>query len=228
MDALQGYKTYIIALAIGMLATAHKLGYLDDQSFNLILTLLGSGGLATLAAKMNRTEVKSEAALNTAKTLVNIASGEYGRQSVQNIQNARTGIVGGMNQTLDPRGNPGKKYAPFLLSFLFLLIANSIAAAQATPSSKLVWDVPASLLSEAQSYTYKIYVDGATTGTVLSNVTCTGTTTFSCQVPFPAFTPGTHNITLTASNAAGESAKSSPFTFTFVVIPGVPTNIRIG
>ena len=51
----QGKKTYLVAAAIAAVAVAQKLGYLDADSAQMILTLLGAGGAATLAAKINRT-----------------------------------------------------------------------------------------------------------------------------------------------------------------------------
>jgi len=54
MNTLQGKKTYIIAAAIGAVTVAHTLGYLDDATSQTLLTLLGAGGAATLAAKINR------------------------------------------------------------------------------------------------------------------------------------------------------------------------------
>ena len=107
--------------------------------------------------------------------------------------------------------------------------ATVTSAQTGTPSSKLVWDQTAPDLTTAQAYTFTYYPDGATTGTALNGVTCAGTASpFVCQVAYPAFTPGSHTLQLTAKNAAGESGKSAVFSFTFVVVPAVPTNIRIG
>lgn len=117
-----------------------------------------------------------------------------------------------------------------LVSALIVLIVLTASAFAQTgvPGQKFAWDQPAATLAEAQGYTYKYYPDSATTGVTFTAVTCTGTATpFTCEVLIPAFTPGNHSITLTASNVAGESAKSAPFAFTFVVVPGVPGNIRI-
>lgn len=109
-----------------------------------------------------------------------------------------------------------------------LFLAQGASAQQAQPSSKLGWDQQAADVNEANSFTYKYYPDAAPTGTVLASVVCTGATApFLCQAPFPAFTPGPHSLTLSASNAGGESLKSTALTFTFVVIPSPPTNLRI-
>ena len=114
------------------------------------------------------------------------------------------------------------------LLFLGLLAVPSLAHAQATSSAKLAWDQAAPDLATANAYTFRQYPDGSATAVVLSPVTCSGMTSpFVCQVPFPAFTPGAHTTAVTAANIAGESLKSTPFPFTFVVIPSVPTNLRI-
>ena len=52
--ALQGYKSYIVAILTGVLTVAHSLGYIDDATFQTLLALLGSGAIATVAAKINR------------------------------------------------------------------------------------------------------------------------------------------------------------------------------
>lgn len=121
---------------------------------------------------------------------------------------------------------------------LALLTTIGLSAQTATGTAKLAWNeatisntnTPADVAT-VQAYTYKYYADGATTGTTLTPVTCTAdatpATTITCQAPFPAFTPGTHTLQITASDAAGEGTKSAVFTFTFVVVPGAPTNIRI-
>lgn len=114
--------------------------------------------------------------------------------------------------------------------FLFILLFPAALAAQPPGSSnqRFTFDQAAPVLADAQAYTYRYYPDGATTGITFTGVTCTGTASpFVCSVLIPAFTPGNHSITLTAANVAGESAKSSPFAFVFVVTPSVPANIRI-
>ena len=93
---------------------------------------------------------------------------------------------------------------------------------------KLGWDQAAPTLVEAQAATYKYYLDSSATGIAFVNVTCSGTVSpFPCQVVTPIFSPGNHTIQLTASNAAGESLKSSPFAFSFVVTLNSPSGIRI-
>lgn len=115
------------------------------------------------------------------------------------------------------------------LAACLCLFAVPVLAQTATPSSKVGFDQAGPDLATVQAYTYKYYADGATTGAALPAATCTGTASpFACTVPFPAFTPGNHTLTLTASNAAGESAQSTPpLAFTMVVTPTAPTNVTI-
>lgn len=117
----------------------------------------------------------------------------------------------------------------FVWTLLIILFCVSIAnAQQAAQNMHFAFDQPAPDLASAQGYTYKYYPDNATTGINFANVACTGSASpFNCLVLIPSFTPGNHSITLTASNVAGESVKSNPFTFAFVVTPAVMTNIRI-
>lgn len=125
-----------------------------------------------------------------------------------------------------------------LITFTFaaLIIAglSSTASAQTSviPGDKLAWDQQAADLATAQAATYKLYADGAATGTVLTPVTCTVQTppltgNFTCSTPFPAFTPTVlHSVKASATNEAGESLQSTAFSFKFVVVPSVPTNLR--
>lgn len=119
-----------------------------------------------------------------------------------------------------------------LFTLAILIFATSTyAQTPAVGTSKLGWDQDATTLVEAMGLTYKYYVDEATVGVLLANVTCSGNagsiSTFQCEAPFPAFKPGTHFIALTANSLAGESPKSTPlFGFTFVVIPAAPKNVK--
>lgn len=108
---------------------------------------------------------------------------------------------------------------------IILTILGIRIEAQAPPSatinSILEWDQAG---ENIQSYEYKYYLDGAVTGFVLNPVTCVNNT---CSTRFPTVSPGNHTLQLTAQNEAGESTKSSPFAFAFVVTPSSPSGIRI-
>jgi hypothetical protein len=53
MGFLKGYKTYIIAALTAILTLLHSLGYIDEATFQTLLALLASGGLTTVAMKIN-------------------------------------------------------------------------------------------------------------------------------------------------------------------------------
>ena len=112
---------------------------------------------------------------------------------------------------------------------LFAIGFPSVIHGQATPNSKAIWDQVAVDLAEANSFIYRYYPDGSTNGITLQATCVVGVAApFLCSAPFPAFTPGAHVLTMTATNAGGESPKSPVFSFTFVVVPSPPTNIRLG
>jgi hypothetical protein len=54
LKALQGYKSYLVAAVAAAVTVAHMMGYIDDTLFNSLMALLGSGAVATVAAKLNR------------------------------------------------------------------------------------------------------------------------------------------------------------------------------
>jgi hypothetical protein len=136
------------------------------------------------------------------------------------ITNMVTGVI--IEKYIPARSLKVKK-----LVLVLLLLLPGVVYAQAIPSSKLAWDQSGVDLATVQAYTYKYYPDLATTGTTLSNVTCSGTTSpFQCEVAYPAFTPGNHTIKISASNIAGETL-SDLFAFTFVVQPAKPLNLHI-
>lgn len=118
-----------------------------------------------------------------------------------------------------------------LLALTFIALPSLVHAQPvppaATAQSKFAIDVNAADLATAQGYVYKQYADGALQGTVIA-FTCSGTAApFLCVAPVGAFTPGQHSVTLTASNAAGESGKSAAIIFTMTVVPQIPGNPRI-
>lgn len=50
MSFLKGYKTYLVAVAIGCVAAAQYLGFLDTEMAALLGTALAGGGFAALRA----------------------------------------------------------------------------------------------------------------------------------------------------------------------------------
>lgn len=58
VEQLQGKKTYIMAGLIGIVTVAKYLQWIDDETANTLLGLLGAGTVATVAAKVNRVEDK--------------------------------------------------------------------------------------------------------------------------------------------------------------------------
>lgn len=116
----------------------------------------------------------------------------------------------------------------WVFGLIFVLVAVSASAqTQTTKASKLQWEQEATDLTTANAASYTVYADGATNGTELSGVVCTGLTSpYLCLVAFPAFTPGTHQLTLTVKYLGVETAKSDPLVFTFVVL-GVPAHLQV-
>lgn len=115
-----------------------------------------------------------------------------------------------------------------LLGTMFILgLFGAIAIGlSAQTSTALAWDESAISLSAAQSYTYTLYVNGTSAG-VLSPVTCSGTTTFTCSVPLsslPQMPVGTDALTVTASSGGVESPQSVPLSNP--VPPSTPANLR--
>jgi hypothetical protein len=116
-----------------------------------------------------------------------------------------------------------------LLACMFVLTFAGLASAQqAGASSSLQWDIAGTDLATVNAYIYRHYDDSAVTGVVFTGVSCVGAASpFVCTVPFPAFTPGAHTVAVSAANVAGESPRTAPLAFTFLVIPATPTTLRI-
>jgi len=111
-----------------------------------------------------------------------------------------------------------------VLAILLLLPRLVSAQTVATPTNHLGWDEVGQTAAIANASTYNAYIDAATTPVALTGVACIGTTTATCTANWPAMTPGTHTLTITQVNG-GESGKSAPLSFSFVVVV-VPTNVR--
>jgi hypothetical protein len=50
MSFLKGYKTYLVAAGLGLVAAAQYLGYIDTEMAALLGTALAGGGFAALRA----------------------------------------------------------------------------------------------------------------------------------------------------------------------------------
>jgi hypothetical protein len=72
---------------------------------------------------------------------------------------------------------------------------------------------------------YRIKIDAAAATAITPTCAVVGAVR-TCEIPFPALTPGAHSLVLIAWNIAGE-ASSDPFLVTVVVVPVKPVNIRI-
>lgn len=53
-ERLQGYKTYLVAALTAAVYVLHALGKIDSATRDTLIGLLASGGIATVAAKINR------------------------------------------------------------------------------------------------------------------------------------------------------------------------------
>jgi len=51
---MDGYKTYIVAGFIALAVFAKTMGWIEQATFEIILGLLGAGGLATLRAGVKK------------------------------------------------------------------------------------------------------------------------------------------------------------------------------
>lgn len=54
LDFLKGYRTYIIAVLVGVLTAVYQLNYIDLDTYQIVLGWLGAAGLATLRAGIGR------------------------------------------------------------------------------------------------------------------------------------------------------------------------------
>lgn len=54
MKKLEGYKTHIQAVLVGIASAVHYMGWIDTQAYLLILGLLGAGALSSLHAAITR------------------------------------------------------------------------------------------------------------------------------------------------------------------------------
>lgn len=114
------------------------------------------------------------------------------------------------------------------LAFSAVSLAQAGQTQQVYVASHLTWSEAGPDLPTVSGYSYQYFADGSTTAAALSGVSCSGTASpFTCSVSMPAFTPGSHSLTLVASDVAGASQPSSAISFTFVVAPSTPTGLAI-
>ena len=149
MEALEGYKTYIVCIIIALVAVAHFFGYIDNDAYSTILVLLGASGTAALANKVNRGQLKT------------------------------------------------------LIFALFFLGYGSISYAQA--ATTLQWDYAASL-TEVNTYTQAVVVNGTAVTTTPSCVATSATLT-TCKVTSPNLNATGNNVSITAT-LGGVSAQT--------------------
>lgn len=110
-----------------------------------------------------------------------------------------------------------------LLLALALVLAASVASAQVPfptpPTYRVFWDHDGVLTDG-----YSIFIDDVRSAVT---PTCTGVgEARTCSIPFPAVTPGLHQIRVVAYNAFFEGI-STPVDVTIYVKPGDPRNVRI-
>ena len=84
---------------------------------------------------------------------------------------------------------------------------------------RLGWDQPTESGTNPSFYTFIMYVDGW--ANTLPDVTCEGSSRFTCSSMLPAMSPGRHSLSLVASQGSAMSAPSRALEVT-VVIASLP------
>lgn len=56
--ALSGKKTYVVTIAMAMIPVAVQFGWIDQETANLLLSLLTPAGIATLRAGVKKGEIR--------------------------------------------------------------------------------------------------------------------------------------------------------------------------
>lgn len=126
-----------------------------------------------------------------------------------------------------------KRIAIFTLIALALAVAVwSQSVPRATAGMRLAWDQDAESLADAQAYRFTAYVDGATTGAVVT-ATCSGAASpFECVAPLPVTSLGTHTVVIAAQTVfdgglLSDEARSAAFTFRVVEPASAPGRLRL-
>lgn len=112
-----------------------------------------------------------------------------------------------------------------ILGLVLALFTVTLAAQTTQITRKIDWEQTAADGETASGYIYRVYADGAATGTALGGVSCVLTLPpagFHCSATLPALT-GVKMLTLSAQNTAGESPKSPAFPINLPPTPGKPT-----
>lgn len=106
-----------------------------------------------------------------------------------------------------------------MLSLVFVLFAAFASAQVATPINHFGWTEVGQAPAVAGPATYNLYVDATPAPIVLTGVVCVAAGADSaCTANIPALTVGPHTVTLTQAITGAESGKSSPVSFTFVIV----------
>lgn len=108
-----------------------------------------------------------------------------------------------------------------LAATLLLLLLPVLAHAQTDvtpgPTTRIYWDHDGVNVER-----FEVKIDGVVNATIPFAFEQSGT----YSTPFPAITPGVHQLIVSACNTAG-CADSDPLMVRVVVVPAKPSNIRI-
>lgn len=115
------------------------------------------------------------------------------------------------------------------LSTLFVLGLSAAAAAQ-TPTP-VPSPTPATIMlawehDEVNLDGFHLYVDSGTPNATVTDMGLPPKTGVQFRYPFPALTPGVHQLEVDAYNIAGNSGRAS-LSVRVVVVPVTPTNFQI-
>ena len=122
-----------------------------------------------------------------------------------------------------------RRTAAMAISLLVLTASGAWAQTSVTGSERLGWDQAA---SDIGVLGWLVSIDGGA-GVALVDVTCeaAGPGTYACAAAFPAMTPGVHEVRVAAFEDVGatrlQSEWSAPLTVRLVVVPAVPTALRV-
>lgn len=79
-----------------------------------------------------------------------------------------------------------------------------------TGNERLAWDQRAPSLSVVNSYTFTLFIDGSSAGTLSPSCSATSNSgTFTCSAPFPSLHGGVHVIAIRTTDQGGQSSALS-------------------